>query len=66
VGYFLYAALLSRLFVQSEADCSAICQETTDCRFFYWYTIDYSPAPLYCYLFRRYRNQQWGTVRSLP
>ena len=22
-------------------------------RFYYWYPIDYSPSPLYCYLFRR-------------
>lgn len=28
------------------------CEDTPGCRFYYWYPIDYSPAPLYCYLFR--------------
>ena len=28
------------------------CRDVGDCRFFYWYPIDYSPAPLYCYLYR--------------
>ena len=42
-----------KLFVQSDRQCLAICQETPDCRFYYWYPIDYSPKPLYCYLFRR-------------
>lgn len=41
-----------KLFVQSDRQCLATCQETPDCRFYYWYPIDYSPKPLYCYLFR--------------
>jgi len=41
-----------RLFIQSDRQCRAICEETPDCRFYYWYPIDYSPSPLYCYLFR--------------
>jgi len=41
-----------RLFVQSDRQCRSICEETPDCRFYYWYPIDYSPSPLYCYLFR--------------
>ena len=28
------------------------CEDTPGCRYFYWYPIDYSPAPNYCYLFR--------------
>jgi len=41
-----------RLFIQEDRACRAICEETPDCRFYYWYPIDYSPSPLYCYLFR--------------
>jgi len=41
-----------RLFTQSDRQCRAICEETPDCRFYFWYPIDYSPSPLYCYLFR--------------
>lgn len=41
-----------RLFVQSDRLCREICSETPECRFYYWYPIDYSPSPLYCYLFR--------------
>ena len=88
----------TRLFVQSDRDCRQFCEDTADCRFYYWspfsfnplsiffaknfcrksakeinyfalnwgfcrypiiiiiffrYPIDYSPSPLYCYLFRR-------------
>ena len=53
--YFVF-----RLFVQSDRECRAICEETPDCRFYYWYPIDYSPSPLYCYLFRR-----WVSVYAL-
>ena len=28
------------------------CQDIGDCRYYYWYPIDYSPAPLFCYLYR--------------
>ena len=28
------------------------CEDHGECRYYYWYPIDYSPAPLYCYLFR--------------
>ena len=28
------------------------CQENSECRYYYWYPIDYSPAPLYCYIYR--------------
>ena len=28
------------------------CEDTAGCRYYFWYPIDYSPAPLYCYLFR--------------
>jgi len=41
-----------RLFVQSDRDCRQICESSKGCRFYFWYAIDYSPAPLYCYLFR--------------
>jgi len=41
-----------RLFVQTDPDCRQFCEDTADCRFYYWYPIDYSPSPLYCYLFR--------------
>ena len=40
------------LFTQTNAECQEKCEDTADCRFYYWYPIDYSPAPLYCYLFR--------------
>lgn len=40
------------LFVPTQTDCRQKCQDHTDCRFWYWYPIDYSPAPLYCYLYR--------------
>ena len=40
------------LFVESQSDCRQKCQDHTECRFWYWYPIDYSPAPLYCYLYR--------------
>ena len=42
-----------RLFTQSDGECRTICEDTPDCRFYFWYPIDYSPSPLYCYLFRR-------------
>ncbi len=28
------------------------CEDNAECRFYHWYPIDYSPAPLYCYIFR--------------
>ena len=28
------------------------CHDIGDCRYYFWYPIDYSPAPLYCYLYR--------------
>ena len=28
------------------------CEDHGECRYYYWYPIDYSPAPLYCYLYR--------------
>ena len=40
------------LFVPTQTDCRQKCQDHTECRFWYWYPIDYSPAPLYCYLYR--------------
>ena len=42
-----------RLFTPSDESCRDICEKTPDCRFYFWYPIDYSPSPLYCYLFRR-------------
>ena len=42
-----------RLFTQSDEECFNTCENTPDCRFYFWYPIDYSPSPLYCYLFRR-------------
>jgi len=40
------------LFMETQTDCRQKCQDHTECRFWYWYPIDYSPAPLYCYLYR--------------
>lgn len=40
------------LFVDTQTECKQKCQEHTECRFWYWYPIDYSPAPMYCYLYR--------------
>ena len=40
------------LFVPTQTECRQKCQDHTECRFWYWYPIDYSPAPLYCYLYR--------------
>jgi hypothetical protein len=40
------------LFVRTQTACRQKCQDQTECRFWYWYPIDYSPAPLYCYLYR--------------
>eukprot|EP00095_Tigriopus_kingsejongensis_P005001 snap_masked-scaffold139_size317827-processed-gene-0.5 protein:Tk05001 transcript:snap_masked-scaffold139_size317827-processed-gene-0.5-mRNA-1 annotation:"kelch domain-containing protein" len=40
------------LFTKTTAQCRTRCEDTPGCRFYYWYPIDYSPAPLYCYLFR--------------
>ena len=34
-------------------------------RFYFWYPIDYSPSPLYCYLFRRsvwVKYQGWSWI----
>ena len=42
-----------KMFVQSDQECLSLCQESVECRFYYWYPIDYSPKPMYCYLFRR-------------
>ncbi len=40
------------LFTKSTEQCRQKCEDMGGCRFYYWYPIDYSPAPLYCYLFR--------------
>jgi N-acetylneuraminic acid mutarotase len=40
------------LFTKSTEACRRQCEDMGGCRFYYWYPIDYSPAPLYCYLFR--------------
>ena len=40
------------LFVDTQTECRQKCQDHTECRFWYWYPIDYSPAPMYCYLYR--------------
>lgn len=40
------------LFTDSTEQCKIKCEDTPGCRFYYWYPIDYSPAPKYCYLFR--------------
>ena len=40
------------LSIATQTDCRQKCQDHTECRFWYWYPIDYSPAPLYCYLYR--------------
>ncbi|QQP48657.1 Uncharacterized protein FKW44_009034 [Caligus rogercresseyi] len=40
------------LFTASEAKCKEKCDENGECRYYFWYPIDYSPSPLYCYLFR--------------
>ena len=42
-----------KMFVQSDQECLSLCQESVECRFYQWYPIDYSPKPMYCYLFRR-------------
>ena len=40
----------TRAFVTPRPSCR--CQENSECRYYYWYPIDYSPAPLYCYIYR--------------
>ena len=42
-----------RLFSPTLAACRTACEETEGCRYYYHYPISYSPAPLYCYLFRQ-------------
>ena len=42
-----------KLFTPSLAACRDHCERTTECRYYYWYPISYSSAPLYCYLFRQ-------------
>lgn len=42
-----------KLFTPSLAACRDHCERTTECRYYYWYPISYSSAPLYCYMFRQ-------------
>ena len=44
--------MLKKIYLETQTDCRQKCQDHTECRFWYWYPIDYSPAPLYCYLYR--------------
>jgi hypothetical protein len=38
--------------IQQNFLARSSCQENSECRYYYWYPIDYSPAPLYCYIYR--------------
>ena len=54
------------LFVPTQTDCRQKCQDHTECRFWYWYPIDYSPAPLYCFLYRSCEGGADEQVRLHP
>jgi len=34
-------------------ECKEFCQTTEDCRYYWWYPIERSEYPLYCYLYRQ-------------
>ena len=38
---------------QNLEECKEFCQDTPDCRYYWWYPIERSEYPLYCYLFRQ-------------
>jgi len=46
-----------KLFTPSLAACRDHCEASDGCRYYYWYPISYSSAPLYCYLFRQCASQ---------
>jgi len=43
--------LAVKLFTQNREQCRDMCRGRRGCRYYYWYPISYSPAPLYCYLY---------------
>eukprot|EP00095_Tigriopus_kingsejongensis_P003413 maker-scaffold1126_size61158-snap-gene-0.10 protein:Tk03413 transcript:maker-scaffold1126_size61158-snap-gene-0.10-mRNA-1 annotation:"microneme protein " len=42
-----------KFFVASTEECQQHCQQTDGCRYYWWYPLDYSEAPAYCYLYRQ-------------
>ena len=52
------------LFVETITDCRQKCQDNAECKYWYWYRIDYSPAPLYCYLYRSCEGSTDEQVRQ--
>ena len=42
-----------KFFVPSSERCKRFCQDTEDCRYYWWNPIGNSEAPQYCYLFRQ-------------
>ncbi|XP_040571187.1 uncharacterized protein [Lepeophtheirus salmonis] len=42
-----------KFFVQSSEKCGKHCLETEGCRYYWWYSIEESEHPMYCYLFRQ-------------
>ena len=52
IPHFFFLIQNFLLSIATQTDCRQKCQDHTECRFWYWYPIDYSPAPLYCYLYR--------------
>ncbi len=41
------------MFVEREEDCLYYCQMTEGCRYWWWYPIERSESPQYCYLFQQ-------------
>jgi hypothetical protein len=50
-------AIASLLF-QNLEECKEFCQDTAECRYYWWYPIERSEYPLYCYLFRQCGAQE--------
>ena len=42
-----------KYFIESNEVCKEICQGTYGCRYYYWYPMEHSEAPRFCYLFRQ-------------
>ena len=42
-----------RFFVPNLESCAEYCRDTQGCRYYWWYPIENSASPLYCYLFQQ-------------
>ncbi|TRY74923.1 hypothetical protein TCAL_07513 [Tigriopus californicus] len=42
-----------KFFVESTDECKIHCQATNGCRYYWWYPLDYSESPAYCYMFQQ-------------